>query len=71
MKFIIKFICNSFMLSGLQLLIAYVGWNMTAVTIVSSSLNSMGLFLIILAVFLRDIVHGIIWTINKLGLNNE
>jgi len=68
---VMKFITNRLFIGLFQLTIAYLGWNMTAVTIVNSSFNSMGLFLIILAIFLRDVVNGSVWLYNWLEFNNE
>lgn len=64
-NFISKVIQNNFVVRFIQILIAYIGWNITAVTIVNSSMNSIGLFLIILAIFLSDIVKGSFWLYNK------
>jgi len=62
MKKIVEFVINSkIIMSILQIGLAYIGWSMTAVTIVNSSLNSIGLFAIILAIFLKDITHGVCW----------
>ena len=71
MKFIMKVLTNCVSIRIIQVVIAYFGWNMTAVTIVNSGFNSTGFFLIVLAIFLRDIVNGLVWGWNKLGFNNE
>lgn len=68
-NFISKVIQNNFVVRFIQILIAYIGWNITAVTIVNSSMNSIGLFLIILAIFLSDIVKGSFWLYNKFKKN--
>lgn len=72
MKKIFEFVINSrIIMTVIQIALAYLGWSMTAVTIVNSSLNSLGLVFIITAIFLKDIVHGIFWLYNYLGFNLE
>lgn len=70
-KFFEFIINNRITMSILQIGLAYTGWSITAVTIVNSSLNSIGLFAIILALFLRDIINGSIRLYNYLGFNEE
>ncbi len=51
----LKVIENNIVILVFKFILAYIGWSMTAQTIIHSSLNKIGLFIIIIGVFLKEI----------------
>jgi len=62
-NFFIKTIQKDWVILIIQLFLGYEGWNITSQTIINSSVNTIGLWLIIIGILIRPIIKLVFKTL--------